>query len=115
MLGAILPGLSQSQPVLLRTHPSILPDVLAQIQALRTARLPSIDAEADAAMSPGDIALNWRDGAATRSAGRIMAEIDTILGLNGFFAEPSTITSNHTIPARMSDAHRAGQEHDHVG
>ncbi len=115
MVASILPGLTQTQTVQLRTHSSVLPGVLAQIQALRTTRMPSIDAQPDEAMVPGDIDMTWQDGAATRSARRICAEIDTILGLNGLLTAPAVEVFSHAIPAGISDAQMAGQEHDHVG
>ena len=116
MVASILPGLTQTQTVHLRAHSSVLPGVLAQLQALRAPQMPSIDAQADDALTPGDITMTWQDGAATRSAGRICAEIDNILGLNGLVAAAAPVAphSSRVNPARISDAQMAGQEHDHV-
>ncbi len=92
VLRAILPGLGEEPALTLRANPRLLPALRAELArrdpelAARTTFVPSEIA------APGDIAMSWQHGSATRNAGSLWTAVADALGSAGLHLAPTAET-----------------------
>ncbi len=94
VLRAILPGLSDEPALALRANPRLLPALRGELARLdpelagRTAFVPSEIA------APGDIAMSWQHGSATRDAASLWTAVADALALAGLHLAPIAETAD---------------------
>jgi flagellar assembly protein FliH len=83
-----LPGLLQEQRVTFHVHPTMLPEVGAELATVPYGERQHMTIEPSEAIPPGDARITWPHGAAVRDTTQTAAAIAEILGPLGLLPDP---------------------------
>ena len=87
VIQAVLPGLAHEPRITVRVNPLLIPAMTAEIADLDSEvaeRLLLVPVES---MAPGDVRVNWQDGAAIRETGRVCAAVNDVLASLGLLEQ----------------------------
>jgi len=76
---AVLPGLLREPSLVIRVHPRLLGAVREEMSRLDPDLSTRVSLVPTDAMAPGDIRINWQDGAAQRDTGTLWRSVSDIL------------------------------------
>ena len=79
----VLPALSQEPAVTIRAHPRTAGAVTREIARLDPDLAVHVETVECEAMSPGDVRIAWRSGAATRDAAALWQQVAAVLAPAG--------------------------------
>jgi flagellar biosynthesis/type III secretory pathway protein FliH len=91
IIRVVLPALTQEPAITVRTHPCTAAAVTQELARLDPDLLAHVQTVECDAMSPGDVRIAWRNGAATRDAAALWQQVAAVLAPAGLLRAEAAI------------------------